>query len=77
MSKYSICLNICPCLDCETDESDCVLAKAYKRQLKTDVQNRVDGDAECPNCNHHVYYFQKHCVECGQALRWEVTDERS
>lgn len=43
---------------------------ALKKQIPIEVKNKVKGDAECPNCNHHVYYFQKHCVECGQALKW-------
>jgi hypothetical protein len=76
MDKIDVCLTVCSCTSCEVDEENCILAKAYLKNVPTTVSNQKNGDAECPNCNHHVYYFQKHCVECGQALKWEVANDR-
>ena len=31
--KYNICINICPCEECDWDEEDCILAQAYQKQI--------------------------------------------
>ena len=45
--------------------------KLYKYEQKDIPKDRV-FDKGCPNCgNTNILFGDKHCVECGQRLKWK------
>ena len=84
--KYNICIDICPCEECDWDEEDCILARAYQKQLpKKPLKggNHLSDDTYniCPACsrlvgvNYAVDNRTDYCPDCGQALDWSGKDE--
>lgn len=67
-----ICRNICPCSDCSTDVNNCVLAKAYEKQIPKqaiETQELLDIEFICPECHCNNGERFNHCWNCGQKLR--------
>ena len=79
-----ICKEVCPCNQCDTEQDDCKLAKAYMKQIPKKPNNLThkllyeDGwRYECPTCKgavgENVYHpevtdNEVYCTSCGQAL---------
>ena len=39
---------------------------------EVEVLNEIDRLYRCPRCHKHFFYEkQKHCDQCGQAVKWE------
>ena len=39
---------------------------------EVEVLNEIDRIYRCPKCHKHFFYEkQKHCDQCGQAVKWE------
>lgn len=73
-----ICKDICQCNQCDIEQEDCELAKAYEKQIPKQVKE-YDKDISvftCPSCGEWILYSDerethKFCLECGQALKHE------
>lgn len=64
-----ICQNVCPCNQCNTEQEDCELAKAYARNIPVKpiyITTTISGYNECPVCGNVV--INKFCDRCGKAL---------
>ena len=85
--KYNICIDICPCEECDCDEEDCVLAQAYQKQIpKKPIRQSTDEKTHfkciCGSIQKTVYKGgyrmgaeREYCPDCGQAIDWRNEDE--
>ncbi len=76
--KYNICIDICPCEECDCDEEDYVLAQAYQKQIPKKPMLMQLAEPEYM-CECGMKYWRKggveYCIRCGQVIDWSVEDE--
>jgi hypothetical protein len=69
-----ICKNICQCNDCNIEEDECELAKAYLKQVPMKIQSDSCCKNVCPSCGgavHKVLEAEVYCQYCGQLIDFD------